>query len=75
MRINFSKKFIIPILIILSCVFTTSEAEQYKNDKSICVINILDEEDNESEKENKIDYTKTIWNLESLFKNDEQWNN
>ena len=75
MRIKFFKIILISLLMISSSIFITGEAE--KSDDSQCklVMNSLDNKDSESKKEEKvnIDYTKTIWDLSSLYKSDKQW--
>ena len=75
MGIKFFKIILISLLMISSSIFITGEAE--KSDDSQCklVMNSLDNKDSESKKEEKvnIDYTKTIWDLSSLYKSDKQW--
>ena len=75
MRIKFFKIILISLLMISSSIFITGEAE--KSDDSQCklVMNSLDNKNSESKKEEKvnIDYTKTIWDLSSLYKSDKQW--
>ncbi|SCI37700.1 MULTISPECIES: oligoendopeptidase F [unclassified Romboutsia] len=74
MGIKFTKIILMSLLMIFSSVFITSEAAQSQEDNYLTVMYTKDEKDNESESDKtKIDYTKVTWNLESLFKNDEQW--
>lgn len=74
MGIKFTKIILISLLIIFSSIFITSEAELSQEDDYLSVMYIKDEKDNESEpNKSNVDYTRVTWNLESLFKNDDQW--
>lgn len=75
MRIKFFKIILISLLMISSSIFITGEAEKSDDSKCKLVMNNLDNKDSESKKEEKvnIDYTKTIWDLSSLYKSDKQW--
>ncbi|MGL5330228.1 MAG: oligoendopeptidase F [Peptostreptococcaceae bacterium] len=75
MGIKFIKIILISLIIITSSVCITSQAEIW--DKSVVASEFrLDNKDNIKEvpkQESKIDYSKTVWNLESLFKSEGQW--
>ena len=75
MGIKFFKIILISLLMISSSIFITGEAEKSDDSKCKLVMNNLDNKDSESKKEEKvnIDYTKTIWDLSSLYKSDKQW--
>ena len=75
MGIKIIKIILISLLITTSSFFISSEASSYKDYKLIDTINYKnnDEELNQDEKTNDIDYSKTVWDLKSLFKSDEKW--
>ena len=73
MGIKFAKIFLISLLIITSSICVTSKAEEFSDSVITSSVNSLDENDDNPKEEKKIDYTKTSWNLESLFKSDDQW--
>ena len=73
MGIKFAKIFLISLLIITSSICVTSKAEEFSDSVITSSANSLDENDDNPKEEKKIDYTKTSWNLESLFKSDDQW--
>lgn len=75
MGIKIIKIIFISLLITTSSFFISSEASSYKEYKLINTINYIDNEDEDSKKDdtNGIDYIKTVWNLESLFKSDKKW--
>lgn len=75
MGIKFLKIILMSLLMISSSIFITGEAEKSDDSKCKLVMNNLDNKDSESKKEEKvnIDYTKTIWDLSSLYKSDKQW--
>ena len=75
MGIKIIKIILISLLISTSSFFIFSEASSYKDYKLIDTINYKnkDEELNQDKKTNDIDYSKTVWNLKSLFKSDEKW--
>lgn len=73
MGIKFAKIILISSLIITSSIFITGEAEKCDDYDYIYVMKDLDVKNEEPKAEKSIDYTKTSWNLESLFKNDDQW--
>ncbi|ENY8863914.1 oligoendopeptidase F [Clostridioides difficile] len=69
-------KAIIPLFISIFCMLIISikadQGYQKNNDRAITVMNNNDTED-DAEKKQEIDYEKTCWNLQSLFKSDDQW--
>lgn len=69
-------KAIIPLFISIFCMLIISikadQGYQKNNDREITVMNNNDTED-DAEKKQEIDYEKTCWNLQSLFKSDDQW--
>ena len=75
MGIKIIKIIFISLLITTFNFFIHSEASSYKKYKLINTINSINNEDEESKKDDTkgIDYIKTVWNLESLFKNDKKW--
>lgn len=68
-------KAIIPLFISIFCMLIISikadRGYQKNNDRAITVMNNDTEDD--AEKKQEIDYEKTCWNLQSLFKSDDQW--
>ncbi|MCC0632772.1 oligoendopeptidase F [Clostridioides sp. ZZV15-6388] len=68
-------KAIIPLFISIFCMLIISikadQGYQENNDRAITVMNNDTEDD--AEKKQEIDYEKTCWNLQSLFKSDDQW--
>ena len=75
MGIKIIKIILISLLITTSSFFISSEASSYKDYKLIDTISYKnkDEELNQDKKTNDIDYSKTVWDLKSLFKSDEKW--
>ena len=75
MGIKVIKIILISLVITTSSLFISSEASSYKQYKLIDTIKYTNNEDEEFKKDNtnSIDYTKTVWDLESLFKNDKKW--
>ena len=72
------RKVTIPLCISIFCTLPLSINVNAQNISKINYINSIindDVENKEEIKENKpiIDYTKTCWNLESLFKSDKEW--
>lgn len=72
------RKVTIPLFISIFCTFSLSINVSAQNISKINYIDTIindDAENKEEKKENKpiIDYTKTCWNLESLFKSDKEW--
>nr|UWI49996.1 oligoendopeptidase F [Clostridioides difficile] len=68
-------KAIIPLFISIFCMLIISikadQGYQKNNDRAVTVMNNDTEDD--AEKKQEIDYEKTCWNLQSLFKSDDQW--
>lgn len=74
-------KIIIPLCMSIFCVVTMNDKAysqgMIKTDE-IIVMNNDDKKENPQQEVNqkpKIDYSKTCWNLESMYKSDEQWQN
>ena len=74
-------KVIIPLCISIFCTVTMSEkaySQGITKTSDIVVMNDNEEKENpqkEVKQKPKIDYSKTYWNLQSLYKGDEQWKN
>jgi len=74
-------KVIIPLCISIFCTVTMSEKSYSQGITKISdmvVMNDNEKKENpqqEVKKKPKIDYSKTCWNLQSLYKGDEQWQN
>ena len=73
-------KAIIPLCIFILFIsfFIQNHDDKYKNEEVIETMAKNEEKDNEendnTENLPKIDYSKTSWNLESLYKNEDEWN-
>ena len=74
-------KSIIPFCIfILFIAISLQKANDRYNKTAVVEAMVNNEEKNteendKSENESKIDYSKTIWNLQSLYKSEDEWNN
>ncbi|MGL5694306.1 MAG: oligoendopeptidase F [Peptostreptococcaceae bacterium] len=75
MGIKFVKAILISLIIVTSSVCITSQAEIAEKNVLVSEFKLDDKDENEknTKQESKIDYTKTVWNLDTLFKSDEQW--
>ena len=74
-------KSIIPLCIfILFIAISLQKANDRYNDTAVVEAMVNDEEKNneendKAENKSKIDYSKTSWNLQNLYKSEDEWNN
>ena len=74
-------KSIIPLCIFISFITTSlQKANDRYNDTAVVEAMVNDEEKNneendKAENKSKIDYSKTSWSLQNLYKSEDEWNN
>ena len=74
-------KSIIPLCIFILFIATSlQKANDRYNDTAVVEAMVNDEEKNneendKAENKSKIDYSKTIWSLQNLYKSEDEWNN
>lgn len=70
-------KLIIPLCIfILFAVISLQKANNRYNKTEVIEAMVNNEEENDkTDNKSKIDYSKTSWNLQNLYKSEDEWNN